>query len=297
MKFRARIPMIAAALVLGCPAWGLAATPAAEGGTSAGQVAEQARPAMALAEKVPPPAKPAGDLKTSAANAAAAAAAAALNSAKRTPEAPKVNPNSVLALDGKPGEVRLVVMQTDVIQRSRWIVPKVPIPPFIFWNKWLDEHPFVSHTALDWVNEKGEWWHTELRGMYQMEEKYRVGQGEFRATGTTIYGIFVAPGRTDTEGQAVLLDEKITLDWHKVVEIATEYGRKDKRPGDPGTGGRGKRNVGLGGPAWRPSCNSNTYINYILKKLGVEHPMPEGAVGWDRTPTFPYSSDADANER
>lgn len=289
--------MLVAALVLGCPAFGLVATSASESGSSAVQVTVQARPSMALAEKVPATVKSENELKSSVSNAAAAAAAAALNSAKRNPVREKASVRTELSKEGKPGEVRLVVMQTDVIQRSRWIVPKVPIPPFNIWNKWLDAHPFVSHTALDWMNEKGEWWHTELRGMYQMEEKYRVGVGEFRATGTTIYGIFVAPGRTDTEGQAVLLDEKVDVDWRKVVEIAMEYGRKDKRPGDPGTGGKGERNVGLGGPAWRPSCNSNTYINYILRKLGVERPMPEGAVGWDRTPTFPYSSDTDANGR
>lgn len=231
------------------------------------------------------------DAKTSVSRAADSMAIAALSNAKVKAEKPKGQPP--LPTEGKPGDVRLVVVKTDVIQRSRWIVPKVPVPPFMQWNKWLDEHPSVSHCALDYMDEQGKWWHTELRGFFQFSEEYRVGEGEFRATGTTIYGIFVVPGRSDPEDQEVLLDEKVNVDWKKVVKVAREYARKDKRPGDAGTGGKGDRNVGLGGPAWRPTCNSNTFISYILKECGVTRPEPPGAVGWDRTPTFPYSSDAD----
>jgi hypothetical protein len=63
-------------------------------------------------------------------------------------------------------------------------------------------------------------------------------------------------------------------------------------PGDPGTGGNGSRNVGLGGPAFKPSQNSNTYIGYLLRRAGVKHAAPDRAVGWDTKPHFPYSSDA-----
>ena len=225
---------------------------------------------------------------------AESAALAALQAAKDGPSKPS---NKVLPTAGKPGDVRLVCVQTNVIERSRWIVPKLPIPPFTAWNKWLDEHPFVTHCALDWMDEQGAWWRTELRSYHQCAARYRVGQGEFRATGTTTYGIFILPGRSDPESYAVLVDEKINADYRKIIEIACEYGRKDKRRGEPGTGGTGERNVGLGGPAWRPSCNSNTYISYILRRLGIERPTPEGALGWERVPVFPYSSDADAYQK
>lgn len=231
------------------------------------------------------------DAKTSVGKAADAMAFAALAGAKKKLETPKTN--TALSTEGKPGDVRLVVVQTDVIQRSRWIVPKVPVPPFMQWNKWLDEHPSVSHCALDYMDDNGKWWRSELRGFYQFPEEYRVGAGEFRATGTTIYGIFIVPGRSDPEGMPVLLDEKVNVDWKKVVAVTKEYGRKDKRAGDPGTGGKGERNVGLGGPAWRPTCNSNTFISYVLRQCGVKRPEPQGAIGWDREPTFPFSSDAD----
>jgi len=237
--------------------------------------------------------KPPEMLKASVTNAAVDLAAAALSSARKRPPG-EVKLVSALPTAGKPGDVRVVVVQTNVIQRSRWIVPKVPVPPFKQWNKWLDEHPSVSHCSLDWMDEHGKWWRAELRGYYQYADELRVGEGEFRATGTTIYGVFIVPGRTDPEGQTVLLDEKIAVDARKVEALAREYGRKDKRPGDYGTGGKGEHNVGLGGPAWRPSCNSNTFVSYILRRLGVNRPEPQGAVGWDRVPTFPYSSDADA---
>ena len=61
-----------------------------------------------------------------------------------------------------------------------------------------------------------------------------------------------------------------------------------------GKGGSGKCNVGLGGPAYKPSQNSNTMINYVLRACGVHRPAPARAVGWDTQPHFPYSSDADA---
>lgn len=221
--------------------------------------------------------------------AAAATAAAAVAASHRAVQA------SQLPVEGNPGDVRLVCMRTDVIQRSRWIVPKVPVPPFNNWNRWLDEHPQVAHCALDWMDNDGQWWHAELRGFDQYPDKYRVGQGEFRASGVTIYGVFILPGRSDPEGQKVHLDELLSgLDYRVIEREARRYGRLDKRRGDPGTGGDGSRNVGLGGPAWRPTCNSNTFISHLLRKAGLEREAPPEAIGWETVPTFPYSSDADA---
>lgn len=221
--------------------------------------------------------------------AAAATAAAAVAASNKTVQAAQ------LPVEGKPGDVRLVCMRTDVIQRSRWIVPKVPVPPFSNWNRWLDEHPQVAHCALDWMDNDGQWWHTELRGFDQYPDKYRVGQGEFRASGVTIYGVFILPGRSDPEGQKVHLDELLSgVDYRVIESEARRYARLDKRRGDPGTGGDGTRNVGLGGPAWRPTCNSNTFISHLLRKAGLERETPPEAIGWETVPTFPYSSDADA---
>ncbi|MCW8130518.1 MAG: hypothetical protein KIS92_09235 [Planctomycetota bacterium] len=282
--------VLAASLVLAAAAVSAQERTGSENNEGAPHVLMQARPVPSKHGELSP-----DDAKASAGRAADAMAGLALAKAKVTAEKPGEQPP--LSTAGKPGDVRLVTVKTDVIQRSRWIVPKVPIPPFRQWNQWLDEHPSVSHCALDFMDDEGKWWHTELRGYYQYPEEYRVGEGEFRATGTTIYGIFVVPGRSDPEDQEVLLDEKVNADWKKVVELARNYGRRDRRSGEPGTGGKGEKNVGLGGPAWRPTCNSNTFISYILKQCGVTRPEPPGAVGWDRTPTFPYSSDADAYNR
>ena len=272
----------------------------AGGGANAALIADGRRPARAE-ENVRGAASQDAvlDLRASVAKAAQETARAALDAAQNPPPSAKADAQTqaVLPLEGMPGDVRLVCMRTSVIQRSRWIVPRIPFPPFTQWNRWLDEHPNVTHSALDWMDERGQWWHTELRGLNQHAAKYRVGQGEFRASGVTIYGVFILPGRTDLEGQPLLADEKISCDFRILEAEARNYARKDKRRGDPGTGGRGARNVGLGGPAWRPSCNSNTYIHHLLKCAGVERQAPEGAVGWETVPHFPYSSDADAYGR
>lgn len=246
---------------------------------------EETQPSANQADTATPPPSSADAIE----RAVFATAAAAVAASQKTVQA------SQLPVEGKPGDVRLVCMRTDVIQRSRWIVPKVPVPPFNDWNRWLDEHPQVAHCALDWMDNDGQWWHTELRGFDQYPDKYRVGQGEFRASGVTIYGVFILPGRSDPEGQKVHMDELLSgVDYRVIEREARSYARLDKRRGDPGTGGDGKRNVGLGGPAWRPTCNSNTYISHLLRKAGLEREAPPEAIGWETVPTFPYSSDADA---
>ncbi len=205
--------------------------------------------------------------------------------------------SSPLSLVGKPGDVRLVCMSTSVIKREKEIVPKWPIPPFSTWSKWLEENEHTArHCALDWVDDQGQWWHTEMRGFFHHPDKYRVGEGEHIASGVRIYGIFIMPGRTHPEGENVILDELIKCDYRIIVREAKKYARKDKRRGEPGTGGKGTENVGLGGPCFRPSQCSNTYINYLLRKAGVKRKAPPGAIGWDTVPRFPYSSDADAYE-
>lgn len=197
-----------------------------------------------------------------------------------------------LPLDGRPGDVRLVVTTTDLAARKRWLAPKIPLPPFIQWGQWMDAHRDSTHCSLDWMDAQGAWWHTELRAYNHHPAQYRVGEGEFPCTGITIYGIFILPGRTHLEDHDLVSDERIEMDYRLIDPLAREYGRKDKEPGDPGTGGNGARNVGLGGPAFKPSQNSNTYISYLLRRAGLKLPAPPRSVGWNTKPHFPYSSDA-----
>jgi len=205
--------------------------------------------------------------------------------------------------DGRPG-VRLLAVKTDVAKRYSWIVPPFPIPPFTHWKKWYKDHEDAVHCALEWRDDKGQWWHGELRSTHfdVNAEQYRVGWGEFPGTAYDAYGIYIRPGRLnrdkDSQGRPLVItvDEEIAADYRIVEAEVRRYAAKSKNPGDPGTGGKGKENVGLGGPAYKPAQNSNTMVNYILKKAGVERPAPDRAVGWDRDPDFPYSSDADTFE-
>lgn len=227
--------------------------------------------------------------------AARAAAAAALAAAQNQPApepAPPAEKLKALPVEGRPGDVRLVSVTTDLPARKRHLVPPLPLPPLIQWGHWLDEHKVAAHCSLDWMDQQGRWWHTEMRGYSHHPARYLVGEGEFPGSGMTTYGIFLLPGRTDPEGAEVLLDENIGCDYRVLETEARLYGRKDRLPGDPGTGGNGSRNVGLGGPAFKPSQNSNTYINYLLRRAGVRHAAPKDAIGWDTIPHFPYSSDA-----
>ena len=200
--------------------------------------------------------------------------------------------NRLLPVEGNPGDVRLVVTTTDLAVRKSWLAPGIPIPPFTQWRKWMDDHKESTHCSLDWMDENGKWWRTELRGFNHHPAQYRVGCGEFPGTGLTIYGIFIIPGRTDPEDHKLVSDELIDMDYRLIKPLALEYGRRDKRPGEPGTGGDGSRNVGLGGPAFKPSQNSNTYVSYLLRRAGVKHTKPPRAIGWNTKPHFPYSSDA-----
>jgi len=210
----------------------------------------------------------------------------------KVPEVGSGRTHRILPSAGKPGDVRLVVSTTDLAVRKRWLAPKIPIPPFIQWGRWMDAHKDSTHCSLDWMDAQGLWWHTELRAYNHHPAKYRVGQGEFPGTGLAIYGVFILPGRTDLENHDLVADELLEMDYSLIEPLAREYGRKNKHPGEPGTGGNGSRNVGLGGPAFKPSQNSNTYVSYLLRRAGVKHPKPPRAVGWNTKPHFPYSSDA-----
>jgi hypothetical protein len=202
-----------------------------------------------------------------------------------------------------PGpQVRLVALETDVAKRYRVIVPPLPFPPFSTWRKWFRDHAKAVHCALEWCDDSGAWWHGELRSMQfaPNSDKYRVGTGEFPGTAYHAYGVYIIPGRVsrdkDNKGKPVVvaLDEEVDCDYRKVEAEIKKYGRKDARSGAPGTGGSGRENVGLGGPAYKPAQNSNTMINYVLRRCGVSRPAPPLAVGWDTQPRFPYSSNADA---
>jgi hypothetical protein len=203
--------------------------------------------------------------------------------------------------DGR-AQVRLVGTKTDVAKKYRVIIPPLPIPPFTTWRQWFKDHEEAVHCALEWCNDKGEWFHGELRSTHfdVNSESFRVGWGEFPGTAYDAYGIYIMPGRIDrtkdSKGRDVVIscDEEIKCDFRDLEVEIRQYAAKYARQGDPGTGGIGKKNVGLGGPAYKPSQNSNTMVKYILRNCGVNMPAPDLAIGWESEPHFPYSADADA---
>ena len=208
--------------------------------------------------------------------------------------------STVIPDDGKP-QVVLVAIKTDAAKRYKNIIPPLPIPPFTRWRQWFREHENAVHCVLEWRNDKGEWWHGELRSTHFSVNKmqYRVGFGEFPGTGYDAYGIFLLPGRIDRdknergEPVEIAMEEVIQADYRRIEEELKSYGAKQDRFNVKGRKGDGKTNVGLGGPAYKPTQNSNTMVKYILRACGVNHPTPDLAVGWDAEPQFPYSSDAD----
>ena len=221
-------------------------------------------------------------------------------SAEASKTAAPISPAKPEVDDGKP-QVRLVGVKTDVAKRYSWIVPPFPVPPFTQWKKWYRDHEDAVHCALEWRDDKGQWWNGELRSTHfdVNAEQYRVGWGEFPGTAYDAYGIYIRPGRLnrdkDSQGRPLVItvDEKVDADYRIVEAEVRKYAAKDKRPGEAGTGGKGKANVGLGGPAYKPAQNSNTMVNFVLKKAGVNRKAPDRAVGWEREPDFPYSSNAD----
>lgn len=199
-------------------------------------------------------------------------------------------------------QVRLVGSKTDVAKRYRAIIPPLPFPPFTTWRKWFKDHENSVHCGLEWRDEQCRWFHGELRSTHfdLKAEPYRVGWGEFPGTAYDAYGIYISPGRMprdkDVHGKPVeiTVDEVLDCDYKLLEREIRKYGAKYARSGDVGTGGIGQHNVGLGGPAYKASQNSNTMVNYVLRACGVIHKAPDLAVGWHSEPHFPYSSNADA---
>ena len=198
-----------------------------------------------------------------------------------------------------PGTVRLVGATTDIGTKYSFLAPPIPFPPFSHWHRWLKDHRISVHCGLEWKDAAGQWHYSEMRSSKwdSCATQYRVGLGQFPCTGYIAYGVYIFPGRyprtVDHHGRPVevKVDEVIHCDYRRLEAEIRKYGAYGKRPGDPGTGGYGKENCGLGGPAYKPAQNSNTLVNFVLCKCGVHHAAPENAVGWDTRPTFPYSTD------
>ncbi|MFH0939419.1 MAG: hypothetical protein V1899_09085 [Planctomycetota bacterium] len=208
----------------------------------------------------------------------------------------------VVEADDSDPQVRLVVIKTDVAERYKILVPPLPIPPFSTWRKWITAHKDAVHCSLEWRDENGRWFYGEMRSL-QFDPnavRYCVGRGEFPGTAFDAYGVYVIPGRRprdiDHKGKpiVVVLDEKVQCDYRQLEQEIRKYAAKGAQPGELGTGGNGKHNVGLGGPAYKPTQNSNTMIKYVLRACGVLRSAPPQAVGWDTEPHFPYSTNADA---
>ena len=198
-------------------------------------------------------------------------------------------------------EVRLVAMKTDIAKRYRYLVPPLPIPPFSDWRKWMKDQEDAVHCVLEWRTEEGKWFYAELRSteIATKRERVRVGWGEFPGTGYDAYGIYINNGRVprdkDDRGRelVVTLDEVISCDYRKLENEVRKYGARDFGR-DSGTKGDCRENRCLGGPAFKPSQNSNTMVSYVLKACGVKREAPARAVGWDTKPKFPFSSNKDA---
>lgn len=186
---------------------------------------------------------------------------------------------------GRPGDVRLLTMSTNLTVQCREL-----LPVFFFRTRaWLAANRYLSHGALDWMDEHGQWWHTELRHRWRHPEEYAVGSGGALFLEVPIYHIFILPGRSDPEDAEVLDDRKIECDHRLILQAAHRYARHDRCYGDPDTNGDGSRNAGLGGPIFELEANCQTYICYLLRSAGVDLPPPVGAVGWGTQPVFPHT--------
>ncbi len=216
-----------------------------------------------------------------------------------SPPAPASAGATVAASDNDPpGTVRVVGILTDIGKRYGFLAPNIPIPPFKGWHQWFKDREISVHCALEWKDEKGKWWFAEMRSSKwdHGSTEHRVGLGQFPGTGYIAYGIFITPGRVPREidliGRTIVVhyEQEVKCDYRQLEYEIRNYGAYGKKPGDPGTGGTGRENVCLGGPAYKPAQNSNTLVNYVLRKCGVHLPAPEMATGWDTIPSFPYST-------
>ncbi len=191
-------------------------------------------------------------------------------------------------------------MTTDVVKKFKNLIPNVPIPPFNRWRKWLGDHENSVHCMVEWRDDKGDWHYSEMRSTHydKVPAFFRVGGGEFPGTGYNAYGVYIINGRcpraVDNQNRQmqVTLDEVVACDYRKLEAEIRRYGIKNRPHGTPETASFGKYNCGLGGPAYKPSQNSNTMIKYVLRACGVNREAPQYAVGWDTEPYFPWSTDS-----
>jgi hypothetical protein len=194
-----------------------------------------------------------------------------------------------------PGTVRLVASVTDICRKYKWLGPPIPFPPFAEWHQWLKEHDVSVHCSLEWKDANGTWFNAEMRSSKWDggSTEHRVGLGQFPGTGYVAYGVYIYPGRyprvLDLIGRpvAVTIDEVVKCDYRDVERAVRDYAAFGANPSR--VHGNGKRNCRMGGPCYLPTQNSNTMVNYILRKCGVNRPAPERAVGWDTEPLFPFS--------
>lgn len=215
------------------------------------------------------------------------------------PEDDKNDPNYLVDND-PPKTVRLIGMLTEVGAKLSWMTPNIPVPPFRGWHQFITDHKISVHCALEWKDDRGKWFHAEMRSSRwdRGSTEHRVGLGQFPTTGYIAYGVFITPGRyrraIDLLGRPVEITIDAVVDhcdYKKLEAEIRKYGAFGKSSGDRGTGGYGRENVGLGGPAYKPGQNSNTMVHYVLLKAGATVAAPDMAVGWDTIPTFPYSTD------
>jgi hypothetical protein len=202
------------------------------------------------------------------------------------------------AEDSSGPQVRLVAMRTDIARRCRRLIPALPFPPFSTWRRWLTNQFDAVHCSLEWRTESGDWYHAELRSTRykDKQERTRVGWGELPGTAYDAYGIYISKGRLPRGGDElghpveITLDETIDCDYRRLEQEIRRYGARETGRA-PGQSGDKSSNRGLGGPAFKPSQNSNTMVNFVLKACGVTRKAPEHAVGWNTVPHFPYSTE------
>jgi hypothetical protein len=216
-----------------------------------------------------------------------------------TPSISIPNENAIPDND-PPGTVRLAGALTDVAKRYKFLVPPLPFPPFWKWRKWFDEHELSVHCSLEWKDANGKWSYAEMRSSKwdKAGVEHRVGLGQFPCTGYIAYSVYIFPGRMprtiDQLGRPVIIafDQEVKCDYRQLEFEIRKYGAFGQSTGRRKTNVELDENHGLGGPAYKPGQNSNTMVNYVLRKCGVHLPRPDRrCIGWETDPEFPYSTD------
>ena len=158
---------------------------------------------------------------------------------------------------------------------------------------------FPVHCSLEWKDASGKWFNAEMRSSKWDHGSIRsivLALGQFPGTGYVAYGVYIYPGRypraLDLIGRPVVvtIDETVPCDYRAIEREVRNYAAFGADPAH--VRGNGKVNCRMGGPCYLPMQNSNTMVNYILRKCGVNHAAPERAIGWYTEPVFPYSVNA-----